>query len=186
MNQEFITILHLYDIRVGILKVTDTAKSTYNEVSLPQLDSLLQEVIVDDDHGVKQKEVKDFIIYQLQHIIDYNGVEQNPPLIETRFFKDELGNEIKPGYLRVKKEINSNFTSVTGSTFTVPGIILSADTQILRTEGVIVESLLGLENGLDDYSQGLQQEAVRAKTLSNDLIVIEIDKNKEDCKDCSR
>jgi hypothetical protein len=38
----------------------------------------------------------------------------------------------------------------------------------MRTEGIIVEALLGQGEGLDTYSKGLQEQAVRAKTIEND------------------
>src|SRR5439155_16087662 len=38
---------------------------------------------------------------------------------------------------------------------------------VMRTEGVIVEALLGQGEGLDTYSKGLQEQAVRAKTIEN-------------------
>jgi hypothetical protein len=52
----------------------------------------------------------------------------------------------------------------------VPGIILSASKHVLRTDGLIVEALLGAGEGLDEYSQGLQFEQLRAKELANDRL----------------
>ncbi len=48
----------------------------------------------------------------------------------------------------------------------------------MRTEGVIVESLLGQATALDAYSQELQEQAVRERKLNNDLRMIDIEKNK--------
>src|SRR5207247_5402942 len=58
----------------------------------------------------------------------------------------------------------------------VPGIIMSVTKNVLRTEGVIVASLLGYGNGLDSYSSDLQNEAVRAKELSNKLTEVEVNR----------
>ncbi len=58
----------------------------------------------------------------------------------------------------------------------MPGVILAAKKIVMRTEGVIVESLLGQAEALDDYSRGLQEEAVRERRLSNDQAEAELEK----------
>ncbi len=62
----------------------------------------------------------------------------------------------------------------TGSEFDVPGIILSADKCVMRTDSLIVEALLGQAEGLDAYSRGLQDERVRAQRLTNRRIALDI------------
>lgn len=57
MNQEFISLLHLVDVRVAFFNGFAESK---REVPLPELDSLIDEVIINDD--VKRKEVHDFIV----------------------------------------------------------------------------------------------------------------------------
>jgi hypothetical protein len=182
MNQEFISILHLFDVRVALLRKEYIEghlfpKVTYREVTLPQLNSFLDEVLVDDSKGRKQQ-VLDFIINQLSNVFDYNGDQQNTA--EDVPFKDKAGNEIiGSNYLRFKKGLTQTWVDPNNPhrKITVPGIILSVDTNVMRTEGVIVESLLGQATALDPYSTGLQEEAVEAKHLSNLLTQTEIDKN---------
>lgn len=53
----------------------------------------------------------------------------------------------------------------------MPGIITAVNKQVLRTDAVIVEAVLGQGNALDPYSATLQDEAVRAKNLANDGLV---------------
>lgn len=51
---------------------------------------------------------------------------------------------------------------------TVPGVILSVQTAVLRTDSVIVDSLLGQGEALDCYNSRLQEAAANAAELEND------------------
>lgn len=172
MNQEYITLLHLIDMRIGFFKVdmvNGEEKYTYKEVTLPQLDKLISEIIVAD----KRSEVRNSIVTQLLNIFDYQ--DRHHRFIEDKPFKDAEGNDIPlSNYLRVKKDYVSTYTDPSGTTISVPGIIMAANKYVLRTEGVIVEALLGQGEALDDYSRNLQTETVREKNLKNDLIEQEI------------
>ena len=70
-------------------------------------------------------------------------------------------------YLRVRKNDFETTVTVDGKDIAVLGIPVRVDTRVMRTEGVIVEALLGQGNALDPYSMSLQEEAVRAKVLEN-------------------
>lgn len=173
MNQEFITLLHLVDLRIGFFKVdlvNGQEKHTYKEVTLPQLDALLTEIVVAD----KRKEVRNAIINQMMNIFDYQ--DRHHRFVEEEPFKDEEGNVIPlSNYLRVKKDyVSSYYDKATDTNITVPGIILAANRHVLRTEGVIVEALLGQGEALDDYSRNLQTETVREKNLRNGLLETEM------------
>jgi hypothetical protein len=125
--------------------------------------SLLEQVII----RAKQQEVKEAILYQLRNIFDYQDNHQ--VFIESKNFVDGSGTPIaNSAYLRVRKDLTSRYQDpATGTTVTVPGIIMSADKHIVRTEGVVVEALLGQGEALDDYSQGLQRAGVEAKEIEN-------------------
>jgi hypothetical protein len=164
MNQEFITLLTLVDVRVAFFNGFAESK---REVTLPELDTLLEEVLVDD---AKRVEVKKSIIDQLQNIVDYKDAVHN--FIEEKSFS---GTD---KYWRIKKNYpNSVYEdSATGTKIEVPGIILSANKHTLRTEGVIVEALLGQGDALDSYSHSLQDEAIRSKELANSLLQNKVQK----------
>jgi hypothetical protein len=140
------------------------------------LDSLLELVII-DDISIRQK-IRSSIIYQLQNIFDYN--DEHHQFVEEKILKDRRGNDINGSeYLRVKKNYISIYQDpVTQAKIPVPGIILTAEKRILRTEGVIVEALLGQASALDPYSEGLQTHAVREKELNNELKRTEIERNR--------
>lgn len=148
MNQEFITILHLVDVRVGYFNGFN-----YKEVALPELDSLLNIVIIDD---IKRDIVKKSIVDELENIYDFE--DKHNSFIEEKEIFDKNGNVIHK-YFRIKKDKKSVFEG----RIEVPGIILSAKKHILRTEGVIVEALLGQGEGLDVYSKSLQELEVERR-----------------------
>lgn len=174
MNQEFITLLHLVDVRIGYFTidlVNGLEKKVYREVTLPQLDALLEEVIVPD----KRTEVRNAIIYQLANIFDYQ--DKHHRFVEELPFKDQDGNTIpSSNYLRVKKDYTSVYRDeAAGTSIAVPGIILAANRHVLRTDGIVVEALLGQGEALDSYSRNLQTESVREKELRNSLLEAEVE-----------
>jgi hypothetical protein len=166
MNQEFISLLHLTDGRVAFFKeefVNGQSQTSYTEVSLPQLDSLLARVIVPEHRS----EVKDALISQLTLVWDFEGTQM--PFIEETPLSDATGQPI-PGsqFLRVKKITSKYPTFATvGNQIEVPGVIMAANVNVMRTEGIIVDALLGVGQGLDDYSQGLQGAAILEKQAAN-------------------
>ena len=158
MNQEFISLLHLVDVRIGYFRVDEIAGqsdpvTTYREVTLSQLDGLLDEVIVLE----RRQDVRDAILHQLEHVFDYQ--DRHHTFVETKELTDDAGNEIpNAGYLRVPKELVSTYQDpTTGTSIDVPGIILAAEKNVLRTDAVIVEALLGQGEALDDYARRLQE-----------------------------
>lgn len=173
MNQAFVSLVHLVDVRVGFFNGFSESR---REVALPQLDALLEEVLAGES---QRQTVKAAIVDQLQHVFDYRGRVHS--IVETSEFKDAAGKPI-PGssYLRVKRDYLSTHTDpVTGASVVVPGVILSEDTNVLRTDGVIVEALLGQGESLDAYSKNLQQETIRAKVLENELLEAKLRRERE-------
>jgi hypothetical protein len=167
MNQEFISLLHLVDVRVGYFKI-DTVEGSgddpqYREVTLPELDTLIRDVIVPE----KRAEVRNVLLHQLTNVFDYK--DRHHVLVEEEPFRDRDGNVVPlSNYLRMRKDYTSTyFDEASGTQITVPGVIMAATKNVLRTEGVIVEALLGHGDGLDQYSHGLQEAAVRARELEN-------------------
>jgi hypothetical protein len=159
MNQEYVTVLHLVDVRVAFFNGYAESRK---EVSLAELDSLLEEYVL----ATQRQTAKDMVLDALQTVPDYQ--DQPHTFIEEKRLV-ERGNR-PSSYWRVKKEYTTKYKDpATGTEFTVPGIIVSARKFVMRTEGIIVEALLGQGDALDAYSHGLQDEAIRTKVLANDL-----------------
>lgn len=150
MNQEFVSLLHLVDVRVAFFNGFAESR---RETSLPQLDGLLSEVLVD---SAKVAEVKAAIVTQLENVFDYQGERQS--IIEENVLSD-VGR-----YLRVRRGLRSSYRAPASAVeIPVEGIILAAQKSVMRTEGVIVEALLGEGVALDDYARQLQELEVAAR-----------------------
>jgi hypothetical protein len=151
MNQQFLTVLHLVDVRVGFFNGFAESRREY---PLPQLDVLLDEVMV--DNAANKATVKDSVVEQLRNVFDHD--DRRISVVEEK----DLGGGDK--YLRFKKDLKSAYTDPeSGIQVEVPGVILSAVTSVMRTEGVLVEALLGDGPALDTYATRLQELEVERR-----------------------
>ncbi|MFE2689048.1 hypothetical protein [Streptomyces mirabilis] len=157
MNQEHITILHLVDVRVAFW---NGYGESVHEVPLSGLNDLLDTYVKPE----KKSDARKMVLDQLSTLFDYQDKLVDPPMVETRTIGAAGSTDT---YLRWRKT-TSTYRDATGNEITVPGVILNVDKTVMRTEGVVVDSLLGQGNALDDYSQGLQLNAVRERALDND------------------
>lgn len=143
MNQEFFTFLTLVDVRVAFF---NNFAELGREVTLSDLDSLLDEFVLDDKHD----EVRQVIVEQLQNVLDYK--DDLKSVIEEKVLSQN------DKYLRVNRGIISIYKdNITQAEFALPGTILSVTKNVMRTEGVIVEALLGQGEALDGYATRLQE-----------------------------
>jgi hypothetical protein len=158
MNQEYVTLLHLVDVRVAFFNGHAESR---DEVPLAELDRLLEDCMVPD----RVTPVREGILSALKTITDHRGQAQ-PDFIRT--VSTTAGDDGTPAtYAQVNTDFVSSYTGPDGHEYVVPGIIVSTDRHTLRTDGVIVDSFLGNGNALDDYSTGLQRQAVRARDVEN-------------------
>ena len=166
MNQEFLSLLHLVDLRVAYFNGYGESRV---EVPLAELDDLLNTYIVD----VNRAAVRAAVLGELAQIFDYTG-QVNAAFVQT----ETLGSGASAvSYQRVDPTVTSTYSVAPGQPpVTVPGVIIAADSHVMRTDGVVVDSFLGLGLALDDYSIGLQTQAVRATQLENDRTQAEIDR----------
>ncbi len=159
MNQEFITLLHLVDVRVAFFNGFAESK---DEVSLAKIDTLMEKYVVE----AERENVKNTILAQIKNVYDYQD--------EPHEVLEEISRPGFGSYWRFKKGLVTKFKDeTTGSEFDVPGPILSADKTIMRTDSVIVEALLGQAEGLDAYSRGLQDERVKAQKYTNRRLALD-------------
>ncbi len=182
MNQEVITLLHLTDIRIAFFNGESVSKK---EVTLPELDQLIDEFIIND--AEIRKEVKNAILNQVLEIKDYkdnqpigydgDGNLTNRPFVQKKYYLDINDNPVNE-YYQFSKDQYSRYSDQTDREILVDGIILSVKKNVLRTDGVIVDAILGQGDALDSYSHGLQDETIRDKKLLNDLRELEINKSR--------
>ncbi len=163
LNQEFISILHLVDVRIGFFNGYLDKKM---EVPLHEIDRFLEYCITTPEDRAR---VKADILFSLTNIYDYRNQPRN--FLARREFREADGK--KSVIEVINRDLNSVYADK-GHNITVPGIILSAKSITLPTDAVIVESLLGEAEALDEYSRGLQNEKVREQVLLNQLRELEI------------
>jgi hypothetical protein len=152
MNQEFVTLLHLVDVRVAFFNGFAESR---REVSLPELDSLLDEYVVED----KRQRVRDAVTDALASIFDFEGSIQTDFVRKRKVGKEE--------YSAVNTEKRSTFEDGERE-ITVPGIIVDARKAVMRTEGVVVEAILGQADALDDYAKRLHELEVERRDAEVD------------------
>ncbi len=171
MNQEFYTFVHLVDIKIGYF---NGDSSTKMEVPIHKLQHLVERVIAED----KQEEVKNNIEYLLSNIYDYKGSKVSDFVIKNSYEEPD-GSESE--FLAINTDKVTEYESAsTGTSFLIPGVIIDMTTNVMRTEGIMVEAVLGRGEALDDYNQGLQDQKVIAEQLSNQKT--EIENNQEKLK----
>lgn len=161
MNQEFISILHLFDAHVAFFDAA--VPDSLRLIELSELDRFLEGTV----KAEAQAGIRDAITTILSNVFDAEGNRLS--LVE----KVKLGGGPLE-YLRVRRDLVSKHEG----RIPVPGIILSASRNVLRTDGLIVEAVLGAGEGLDAYARGLQEEQVRSRRLANELLATQIEREK--------
>ena len=141
MNQEFVTFLHLTDVRVGFFNGDGKSR---REVPLSGLEGLLEAVVKPSNRD----DVRNIILEQLSAVRDYDGNPVN--VVDTV--------AVTPGdtYRQFNSDLTTTFTDRRGREHKVQGVLLKVDYVVMRTEGVIVEALLGNGAALDSYAEKLQ------------------------------
>jgi hypothetical protein len=168
-NQEFITLLHLVDIRVAYVRgeqITENGATRiryrYTEVTLSQLDGLLRQVIVPG----RREDVRREIMAVLSNVFDHQ--DEPHTMVEERVLQDLEGHPLpNASYLRVPRKTSIYKDPATGTEIAVPGVILAATKTVMRTDGILCDAVLGRGDALDAYSQGLQTATVEARRLEN-------------------
>lgn len=176
MNQEHITLVHLTNVRVAYYtedlaldaqgrpayvddpatgrRVLDIRRS-YIEAPLPQLQEILTAAIAQP----WQEKVRQTIRLALSGIPDYE--DELHTVYETVTPTRDGSPVPEATYLTFPRHLKTDFVDPrSGQVITVPGIVLSYDHLVMRTEAVMVDSVLGQGESLDSYSQGLQQVTV--------------------------
>lgn len=166
LNQEYISLLHLVDVRIGFF---NGYPDKTREAPLHEIDSLLEYCVID---AAQRTKIKKDIEYALENVMDYKNTPRN--FLTVREYK-EPGTGTQKTVTKVKV-VNRNLKSVYdpgGRNIEVDGIILSERKVVLRTDGVIVESLVGAATALDTYSQDLQNEKVKQQVLTTKLMELD-------------
>lgn len=154
MNQEYISVLHLVDIKVAYIGGGD---GTYAESPISNLSSFIGRYISKD----KVAEVVKDITQNVQTIvaIDESGNDvRQEVLVQFDGTSNSAFNRRKsagvPGYPKIK----------------VPGYIISTDTNVLRTDGIVTETRLSSGIALDQYGFEIQDTDVAERKAKTNLV----------------
>jgi hypothetical protein len=156
MNQEIISLLHLIDVRIGYTNGIEPMRET----ALYELPELLERVIIDD--AKERQRIQLRIEAELRKIRDHRGT-----VVEN--FVLPVPDAGAAGRFTINRDLASEFVEpATKTAAKVPGIIVSSQSIVMRTEDVVVDSLVGQGSALDLYAEKLQLEENRQRMLAND------------------
>lgn len=155
--QEYLTVIYLD--QVSFIYCNGYAE-TRQVAGLDGLLGLLRDMFKDE---TRVQQVREAIMAHLCHITDHEGVQHS--------FVEHVQEEVTQccghgdfhrtrDYCRKRRGLSQTWKGIT-----VPGIILSVRSRILRTDSVITEALLGHGEALDCYNQKLQEAATQKAQL---------------------
>lgn len=181
LNNAYITKTHLKDIRIAF---TNGRSGSWRETPLSDLATFINELIDDRDTG---RQVLQWILSYVATVFDK---DDTPHRVLEKVVLDQCGSQIEsisdaqPGencewelppldlsfYYRFKRgDKTRNFAiGQEDEEHPVEGVLLREREVTLRTDSVVVEALLGVNNALDEYSEDLQVETIREQKLAND------------------
>lgn len=164
MNQEYIVVTYIDDVS---LVYTNGYPETERAVRLSELDDFLETYIQDSG---KRTELRNKVIMQVYNFRDKGGTVIHDCFTEQTLDMDvppSLEGQVEPETFTFWAKNEAFNQTVTGTTFSVPGIITQIERHILSTDSLIGEALLGHAEALDCYNIQLQQEKVRTAKTAN-------------------
>lgn len=179
MTQEHVVLVHLVDATLGYYKediLLDAtgrpqigpdggplAQHTFTEYTIPEIAAFERTEM----SGPAMTTLQLNLLNVLGQIPDHDGKVES--LVELVVPKDLAGTDMPDAsYLRVRRDLTSQYASPSGAQFSVPGILLAATTTVLRTDQVVCDALLGAGEALDEYSHALQQLAIAERQAAVD------------------
>ncbi|MFW9843508.1 MAG: helix-hairpin-helix domain-containing protein [Candidatus Thorarchaeota archaeon] len=180
MNQQYHSLLHITDVRIAFYNGYPGSMQEYSLFEINDLvDEYMEDTVSDDEIVLLSKaQIKEhlrrFILTEYTNVIDHQG--KPGTLLEEVTLKGTNNNDLK--YIRVIPSLQQEYTlrEEPEDIRHVDGIIVGKKVLTLKTDGVVVESLLGESNALDEYSVQTREELVRQDRLKNSLSESEIAK----------
>lgn len=173
LMQEFVTITYLDDVSIVFSNGYPEHKKV---VKLTNINDLLNEVLIDGAMGTpcyqNIEKIRKGIFRQLCNLIDYAGDQVSFMECVTETLSDCCGGTGEPYTNTYARKIKGLTQTAEG--FTVPGIIFDVTKRIMRTDSVVVDSLLGQGEALDCYNQQLQDIAVQKAQQEIDTVTQQI------------
>jgi hypothetical protein len=166
MNQEFLSVLHLTDIRIGY------SNGIINrEYTLPELDQFLSDCIFPEMHD----EVSSGILNAIMDITDHNDETiREKAIVRPYAVSGDTSGKVMHQF---NSHYVSSYTDRSGLELNLNGIILATKHFILPTDSVMVDSLLGEGNIMDTHIRNMQEQELRERRLNNDIKEREVEKS---------
>lgn len=161
MNQQFFSILHLVDIKLCFYNGYEETKM---EVALSDVDKLMQYCVKEEKDRVK---IKKDILNMLKTIIDYTGTAHSD-FVQVKEYAEADGT--KNSFWTVNR---SKKTVLADINKTVEGIVMLRTDNVLRTDGIIVEALLGQSNAHSEFTETEKTQNVLLKEASCQSVVLQ-------------
>ncbi|MBA7694092.1 hypothetical protein ES703_102694 [subsurface metagenome] len=183
MNQEYHSLLHLIDLRLAFY---NGFAGSMEEFELYELEDVVNKYF--KDPITVYSELKSSFLDEYSNVIDYQGESQkfleeyNPtPVESTRspylrvIPSREVNDEIIGRQKYVIREANAELNLREDVRY-VDGIIISNKVFTMKTDGVIVEALLGQANALDTFMLDARKEKIREEKYENNLKKAQVQK----------
>ena len=177
MVQEFISVLHLREVKFAVY---DGSAGPYDEYDVYELDRLFDDYFLPDEDNRELVRLR--LLRELYYVFDHEGTARQflEKVVDFELPADapaELNFEDPLEYWRVKTPLETDVPDLPGNV-KVQGIVTQLSKITIRTDGVVMDAFLGRGDALDDYSEGLQVEAVRDLELKNALLQCEVEAKK--------
>ncbi|MGZ9869574.1 hypothetical protein ACU3L3_14240 [Priestia endophytica] len=184
MNQYFVSIRHLVDIKIDIAEYTvdpiDNTKKilkSLTEYPLPNLKNLLNEHINERAH----KQIESIILAQLEffdykddkHVL-YEPVPSEPDeKIEYYRFRRCYSRYDENDLVSCNSNKEVNLLGNCKEPIDVPGFILNVQTQVMKTNGIVVDAILGRNDAIQPHLIRMQDQEYLEKVIENRAIEID-------------
>jgi hypothetical protein len=154
--QAYDTVTYLDDVKV---LYTNGYPESIRLIELSQLDEVLPQLITADHLD----EIRDRILAPYCVVFNHQGEALRFLEKVSRTYQCDLtGEEEKIVYLRKRPDLRDQAGNIS-----VPGVITNVQRNVLPTEAVIADALLGGGDSLDCYNQVLQATTADAAELAN-------------------
>lgn len=158
--QEYVSITYLSNIRIAY---TDGLLESTRIVDIEEMDDLLSDVI--DPKSIEA--VKKSIVRKYQYVLNYK--KELTPLLQSMpgddFNRNNHENvEIDPFW--TCKPSEEKYT-IGNMEVNIPGVILQVQSNILRTDSLVADALLGQGEALDCFNMRAQDAVAIGENLKN-------------------
>lgn len=182
LNQEFVSVLHMVDIRIGFFGADDS----YTDGDLSGLQSFIERYVrankADDVYAAIIKKIRFVDNYEDKRVdvlIMKEAVPVDKPFKTINLEDGCEGKSSKDNDYGSPEESSIVFDKRLKETYyitkdipipDIEGVIIRADKYVLRTDGIVTEAIVGEGDALDEYGRDLQGEDIKEKQANTRIL----------------